>query len=72
MEFIIHLLVIHKIQDAILTIVKQFTKYVQFIPCMTSIDAEATDHLFFPNGFANLGCEFKVLSDLDPSFMNLF
>ena len=35
--------------NAIFTMINWFSKYVQFVPCMITVDDKAIAHLFFDN-----------------------
>ena len=57
--------------DAIFTMIDRFSKYVQFVLCMTTLDATATDCLFFDSCICWFGMPSKKISDWDPIFTSL-
>lgn len=55
-----------------LVIVDTFTKYVNIIPCKTSIDAMGVAKLVFDNIICQYGVPSKIISDRDVRFTSLF
>ena len=72
MDFITHLPVTEHGVDAVFTVVDRFSKLVRFIPCTTSLDAEATAKLFFDHWVCKFGMPQKIVSDRDPRFTSMF
>ena len=58
--------------DAILTIVDRFSKYVTLLAVPTTIDAHATARLFFDHIICKFGTPSKIISDRDTRFTSLF
>lgn len=55
-----------------LVIVDTFTKYINIIPCKTSIDAVEVAKLVFDNIICQYGVPSKIISDRDVRFTSLF
>ena len=72
MDFVTHLPTSERGFDAIFTVVDRFSKYVRFIPCMTSSSAFDIAHLFFENIVCKHGMPEKIVSDRDTRFVSNF
>ncbi len=72
MDFITHLPATSRGFDTILTVVDRFSKLVHFIPCTTTLDAEATARLLFDNWVCKFGMPQKIVSDREPRFTSMF
>ncbi len=72
MDFITNLPVSDRGFDCIFTIVDRFSRFVKFIPCMTSMDAVECSRLFFENWVCVYGMPSKIISDRDVKFTSKF
>ena len=68
MDFIVHLPMSSRGFDGIFTIVDRFSRYVRFIPMLTSSTASDVAHLFFENWLCRFGTPSKIISDRDTRF----
>ena len=73
MDFIGHLPVAQDTHnDCVLVIVDRLTKLVRFIPCKSTITADATAKLFIKHVFKDFGLAQTMLSDRDTLFVSNF
>jgi hypothetical protein len=72
MDFITHLPVTDRGNDAILTIVDKLTKRTLFLPTREMIDAKETAELLFKEVFRHYGIPKTIISDRDPRFTSKF
>ena len=58
--------------DAIFTIVDRFSRFVQFVPCMSTCTAADVATMFFEHWICKFGMPEKIISDRDVRFTSTF
>jgi hypothetical protein len=72
MDFVTHLPTTSDGYDSLLVVVDRFSKYVELIPTVSTVDAVTTASLVFNNIVCRYGCPSSIVSDRDPRFVSEF
>jgi hypothetical protein len=72
MDFIVRLPKTKEGFDAVMVVVDRFSKYVEFIPTVTTATAEDVATLFYDHILCRHGCPSSIVSDRDSKFISDF
>ena len=72
MDFVTHLPMSTKGNDAIFTIVDRYSKMVRFVATKTTLDAAEAARILFEDWMTKFGMPRKIISDRDSKFLSKF